>query len=50
MGTSKTQDISSIQIQEKGITKLLYKLNINKASGPEAADERQYQTIPISVD
>ena len=48
MGTSKTQDISSIQIQEKGIAKLLSKLNINKASGPdtiscrilrEAADE-----------
>ena len=35
MGTSKTQDISSIQIQEKGIAKLLYKLNINKASGPD---------------
>jgi hypothetical protein len=33
MGTSKTQDISSIQIQEKGIAKLLSKLNINKASG-----------------
>ena len=35
MGTSKTQDISSIQIQEKGIAKLLCKLNINKASGPD---------------
>jgi hypothetical protein len=35
MGTSKTQDISSIQIQEKGIAKLLSKLNINKASGPD---------------
>ena len=31
MGTSKTQDISNIQIQEKGIAQLLYKLNINKA-------------------
>ena len=31
MGTIKTQDISSIQIQEKGIAKLLSKLNINKA-------------------
>jgi hypothetical protein len=35
MGTIKTQDISSIQIQEKGIAKLLSKLNINKASGPD---------------
>ena len=35
MGTSKTQDISNIQIQEKGIAKLLYKLNVNKASGPD---------------
>jgi hypothetical protein len=41
-------DISSIQLQEKGIAKLQYKLNINEASGPdtiscrilqEAADE-----------
>ena len=42
--TSKTQDISRIQIQEKGIAKLLSKLNINKATIScrilrEAADE-----------
>jgi hypothetical protein len=40
MGTSKTQDISSIQIQEKGIAKLLSKLNINKASGPDTISRR----------
>jgi hypothetical protein len=39
MGRSHPHAIASFQIQDKGIAKLLYKLNINKASGPEAADE-----------
>jgi hypothetical protein len=54
---SNDQDISSIQIQEKGIAKLLSKLNINKASGPdtiscrilrEAADEIAQAMVEIS--
>ena len=35
MGTSNTSNIGDIQIDEKGITKLLQHLNINKACGPD---------------